>query len=226
MGYIVAIDGPAGAGKSTTAKEVAKRLGFLYIDTGAMYRAVALEVKRRGLGLSDRDGVISLAKNSRIEFEWDSGSLRVFLNGEDVTNELRDNRIGQLASAVSVIPEVRDILVEQQREYGKKFDVVMEGRDIGTNVFPDADVKIYMDASVEERARRRLRDYRKKGEEIPFEDVVKEIEARDRRDSTRKYAPLKKAEDAVYVDTTGLSFEEQVEKIVEIIKKRYKRRCR
>ncbi|HDN60142.1 MAG TPA: (d)CMP kinase [Candidatus Marinimicrobia bacterium] len=223
MGYRIAIDGPAGAGKSTTAREVAKRLGFLYVDTGAMYRAVALEVKRKGLNLADRAEIINVARNSKIEFEWNSGSLRVFLNGEDVTDDLRDNEIGQLASAVSVIPEVRDILVDQQREYGERFDVVMEGRDIGTNVFPDADVKIYMDASVEERARRRLGDLRRKGEDIPFEDVVREIEARDKRDSTREYAPLRRADDAIYVDTTGLSFEEQVEKIIEIIKRKIQR---
>jgi len=220
MGIIVAIDGPAGAGKSTTSREVAKILGFLYIDTGAMYRAVGLKLKELGLSLSDKGKIIDIAKNSKIDFKWENGELKVFLDNRDVTNDIRTNGIGRIASAVSVIPEVRDMLVAQQREYGKKYDIVMEGRDIGTNVFPGADVKIYMEASVEERAKRRMLDYKKIGKEISMEEVIEEIKERDHRDSSRSYAPLKKAKDAIVIDTTNMSFDEQVKKIVEIIKDR------
>ena len=219
MGYRIAIDGPAGAGKSTTAREVAKRLGFLYVDTGAMYRAVALEVKRKGLNLTDRAEIINVARNSKIEFEWNSGSLRVFLNGEDVTDDLRDNEIGQLASAVSVIPEVRDILVDQQREYGERFDVVMEGRDIGTVVLPNAKYKFYIDASFDERIERRYAELRAKGQMINREEVSLDLKQRDHADKTRKVGPLKKAEDAVFMDTTDLSIDQVVDKIIEYIKK-------
>jgi len=220
MGIIVAIDGPAGAGKSTTSREVAKILGFLYIDTGAMYRAVGLKLKELGLSLSDKGKIIDIAKNSKIDFKWENGEIKVFLDNRDVTIDIRTNEIGQIASAVSVIPEVRDMLVAQQREYGKKYDIVMEGRDIGTNVFPGADVKIYMEASVEERAKRRMLDYKKIGKEISMEEVIEEIKERDHRDSSRSYAPLKKAKDAIVIDTTNMSFDEQVKKIVEIIKDR------
>jgi len=220
MGIVVAIDGPAGSGKSSTAKEVAKRLGFTYVDTGAMYRAITLLAIRRKVSPENSELVVALADLIDIQFRWENGDLRTLLNGEDVSDEIRSAEVAQAVSPVSAIAGVREIMVKRQREMSRENNIVMEGRDIGTNVFPKADFKFYVTADVEVRARRRIGDYQKIGQNLSWEEIVEEIKKRDRIDSSRTHSPLKKAEDAVIIDTTHLTFEEQVEKIIEIVKNR------
>ena len=215
---VVAIDGPAGAGKSTIARRVAAKLGFVYIDSGAMYRAVALKAMRSGTDLSDAAGLEELARGARIEFE--PGGSRVLLDGEDVSAEIRAPEISPAASRVSVFSGVRRALVEKQREMGAAASVVMEGRDIGSVVFPDAGVKIYLDADPAVRARRRVREMEEKGQPLDAGEVEREIRERDRRDSTRADSPLVRAPDAVYVDTTALGPDEVERVILEIVRKR------
>lgn len=219
MGIIVAIDGPAGAGKSSTAKEVAFQLGFVYIDTGAMYRAVTLEVIRSNVDVSNENQVTLIAKKSNIQFRWINKYLHTFLNNEDVSDEIRSSEVADLVSPVSAIPGVRDVMVKCQREMAKRDNIVMEGRDIGTNVFPSADFKFYLDADIDVRAKRRISDYKKIGQELTLEEIKKEIKIRDKIDSSRRYSPLKKAYNAIIIDTTNLSFKEQVEMIVNRVKK-------
>lgn len=219
MGIIVAIDGPAGAGKSSTAKEVAFQLGFVYIDTGAMYRAVTLEVIRSNVDVSNENQVTLIAKKSNIQFQWINKYLHTFLNSEDVNDEIRSSEVADLVSPVSAIPGVRDVMVKCQREMAKRDNIVMEGRDIGTNVFPSADFKFYLDADIDVRAKRRVSDYKKIGQELTLEEIKKEIKIRDKIDSSRRYSPLKKAYNAIIIDTTNLSFKEQVEMIVNRVKK-------
>ena len=219
MGIIVAIDGPAGAGKSSTAKEVAFQLGFVYIDTGAMYRAVTLEVIRSNVDVSNENQVTLIAKKSNIQFRWINKYLHTFLNNEDVSDEIRSSEVADLVSPVSAIPGVRDVMVKYQREMAKRDNIVMEGRDIGTNVFPSADFKFYLDADIDIRAKRRISDYKKIGQELTLEEIKKEIKIRDKIDSSRRYSPLKKAYNAIIIDTTNLSFKEQVEMIVNRVKK-------
>lgn len=219
MGIIVAIDGPAGAGKSSTAKEVAFQLGFVYIDTGAMYRAVTLEVIRSNVDVSNENQVTLIAKKSNIQFRWINKYLHTFLNSEDVSDEIRSSEVADLVSPVSAIPGVRDVMVKCQREMAKRDNIVMEGRDIGTNVFPSADFKFYLDADIDVRAKRRISDYKKIGQELTLEEIKKEIKIRDKIDSSRRYSPLKKAYNAIIIDTTNLSFKEQVEMIVNRVKK-------
>ncbi|MCK4689733.1 MAG: (d)CMP kinase [Candidatus Marinimicrobia bacterium] len=219
MGIIVAIDGPAGAGKSSTAKEVAFQLGFVYIDTGAMYRAVTLEVIRSNVDVSNENQVTLIAKKSNIQFRWINKYLHTFLNNEDVSDEIRSSEVADLVSPVSAIPGVRDVMVKCQREMAKRDNIVMEGRDIGTNVFPSADFKFYLDADIDIRAKRRISDYKKIGQELTLEEIKKEIKIRDKIDSSRRYSPLKKAYNAIIIDTTNLSFKEQVEMIVNRVKK-------
>ncbi|MCK4296742.1 MAG: (d)CMP kinase [Candidatus Marinimicrobia bacterium] len=219
MGIIVAIDGPAGAGKSSTAKEVAFQLGFVYIDTGAMYRAVTLEVIRSNVDVSNENQVTLIAKKSNIQFRWINKYLHTFLNSEDVSDEIRSSEVADLVSSVSAIPGVRDVMVKCQREMAKRDNIVMEGRDIGTNVFPSADFKFYLDADIDVRAKRRISDYKKIGQELTLEEIKKEIKIRDKIDSSRRYSPLKKAYNAIIIDTTNLSFKEQVEMIVNRVKK-------
>ncbi|MBL7136016.1 MAG: (d)CMP kinase [Candidatus Marinimicrobia bacterium] len=219
MGIIVAIDGPAGAGKSSTAKEVAFQLGFIYIDTGAMYRAVTLEVIRSNVDVSNENQVTLIAKKLNIQFRWINKYLRTFLNNEDVSDEIRSSEVADLVSPVSAIPGVRDVMVKCQRDMAKRDNIVMEGRDIGTNVFPSADFKFYLDADIDVRAKRRISDYKKIGQELTLKEIKKEIKIRDKIDSSRRYSPLKKAYNAIIIDTTNLSFKEQVEMIVNRVKK-------
>lgn len=213
---VVAIDGPAGAGKSTIAKRLAERLRFTYIDTGAMYRAVALWGLRQNVSWDDMHRMEQLATAADIELS--PGRIR--LNGEDVTEAIRTPGVSNGASKVAVIPGVRRAMVAKQRAMGERASVVMEGRDIGTVVFPDADVKIFLDANPQERVRRRLRDVRAQGEDISEGQLAAEMKERDRRDSTRSDAPLAQAPDAVYLDSTPLSLEEVEETILRIVRLR------
>ncbi|MBK9166777.1 MAG: (d)CMP kinase [Bryobacterales bacterium] len=210
---VLAIDGPAGAGKSTVARQLAARLGFTYIDSGAMYRAVALWALREGIGLADMHRLEQLADAAVIAFE--PGSLRVWLNGDDVTEAIRAPEVSSAASAVAAVPAVRRALVAKQRMIGSAASVVMEGRDIGSVVFPDADVKIFLDAEPRERVRRRAAE--SGGDE---ERLAGEIRERDQRDSTRADSPLVQAPDAVYVDSTGLTVEGVVDSILRIVRAR------
>jgi CMP/dCMP kinase len=209
---IVAIDGPAGAGKSTIARSLALKLGFTYIDSGAMFRAVALWAIRANVDLDDLHKLEQLAREARIEFEGDS---KVLLNGEDVTAAIRDPEVSKAASKVSIAPGVRRALRDEQRRIGSLHPVVMEGRDIGTVVFPDADVKIYLDANPEVRAGRRAQET---GGEVS--EIARDIAERDQRDRTRSEAPLTQAPDAEYIDSTGLSLIEVEEAILKIVRAR------
>jgi cytidylate kinase len=215
---VVAIDGPAGAGKSTIARRVAARLGLVYIDSGAMYRAVALGALREGVDLDDAPRLEDMAQAAQIEFA--PGGSTVLLNGEDVTEAIRTPEVSQAASKVSVLAGVRRALVEQQRRMGATQSVVMEGRDIGSVVFPDADVKIYLDADPAARAQRRVLELEQKGEKVSAEQVARDLAERDRRDSTRATAPLVLAPGAVRVDTTPLSVEEVEQVILKLIQDR------
>ena len=218
MGKIIAIDGPAGAGKSTIARRLAHRLGFTYIDSGAMYRAVALWAMRQNADPADMHRMEQLALAADIELQ--PAGLQILLNGEDVTAAIRTAEVGQQASVVAAIPGVRRALVEKQRALGERTSVIMEGRDIGTVVFPDADVKIFLDADPQERVSRRLRDFRGQGEAAPPEAVAAQIHERDRRDRTRAEAPLTQAPDAVYIDSTGLSLDGVEEEILKVVRAR------
>jgi cytidylate kinase len=213
---VVAIDGPAGAGKSTIAKRVAARLGFTYIDSGAMYRAVALWALRQNVDPGDMHRMEQLAMAAEIELS--PGRIR--LNGEDVTDAIRTPEVSGGASKVAVIPGVRRALVAKQRAMGERSSVVMEGRDIGTVVFPGADVKIFLDADPRERVRRRLEDVRASGEEIPEGALAAQMKERDQRDSTRADGPLAQAPDAAYLDSTSLTVEEVEEAILKIVRSR------
>ncbi|HDS74386.1 MAG TPA: (d)CMP kinase [Firmicutes bacterium] len=218
---IVAIDGPAGSGKTTTARSVAERLGFVHIDTGAMYRAVTLQVLRDGVSLDDDTTIIGTAKRVRIELKrTEDGVLRTLLNGDDVTHDIRESRVDMHVSRVSEIAGVRDEIVRQQRELGRNVDAVMEGRDIGTVVFPDAEVKVYLVASVEERAKRRQKELTLRGVNHDLADVLADIQRRDQHDSTRAVAPLKPAPDAIWIDTTSKSIDEQVDEVIRLVDKR------
>ena len=216
----IAIDGPAGAGKSTISKATAKRLGFIYIDTGAMYRAVGLAAVRRGINTTDADAVISILDDINITLSYDESGQQIFLNGENVSDDIRLPEISVAASNVAVIPSVRLKLVELQRELAAHNDVLMDGRDIGTYVLPDAEVKIFLTASVEERAKRRYRELIGKGIKADITEVKTDMEYRDKNDSEREFAPLKPAEDSIVLDNTDLSLEQSVNKICEIVEAR------
>lgn len=216
---IIAIDGPAGAGKSTAARMTAQKLSFLYIDTGAIYRALTLKVLEKKADVRDINSIIATAATTVIDLVSNQdGSLKVLLDGRDVSQEIRQPRVTQFVSDIAKIKEVREILIKLQRRLGKQRDSVLDGRDIGTIVFPDADKKFYLDAKFEERVMRRYKELKASGENITFEDVAEDLCNRDTIDSTRQYAPLKKADDAIYIDTTDMSIDEVVEKVLKEIK--------
>jgi len=213
-GLIIAIDGPVGSGKSTLARRVAAILGYIYIDTGAMYRSVALKALRRGVPLEASDRLTALAGETRIDLRAFDGTQQVFLDGEDVTAAIRTPDVAQAASKVAVVPGVRKVLVAEQRRAGEKGGVVMEGRDIGSIVFPDAQLKIFLTASPEVRAERRWREHQQKGDAIDLARTLEEIRERDRRDRERATSPLVRAQDAVVVDSTAMEAEEVARLVV------------
>lgn len=217
----IAIDGPSGAGKSTLAKGLAEALGYLYVDTGAIYRTVGLQAFRTKADPSDPAAVIPLLKDIQIRLAYgEDGLQHMYLNGEDVTSEIRRHEISAYASGVSAIPEVRAFLLEQQRSLAEAHDVVMDGRDIGTVVLPDADVKIFLTAAPEARARRRWLELKERGQETAFETVLHDVLERDRRDTSRAAAPLRQAEDAVLADTTEKDLEQSLALLMDIVKER------
>ena len=220
MGYNIAIDGPAGAGKSTIAKLVAKELGYIYVDTGALYRAIGLFALKNGVDLCQQNQVEQMLSNVQIELVFLEGEQHVFLCGTDVSQEIRTPEVSMAASQVSAIPAVRDFLFDLQRDMSKKHSVIMDGRDIGTVVLPHAQVKIFLTASPEERARRRFEELKQKGSQSSYEEVLKDLKQRDYQDSHREIAPLRPAEDAIEVDTTGLSLQQSVDRIIMLIKER------
>ena len=208
----VAIDGPSGAGKSTLAKAIAAKLGFVYVDTGAIYRTLGYAVRQAGIGSKDAEAIVALLPEVEIDIGYgEDGTQKMLLAGEDVSAYIRTPEISIYASDVSAIPEVRAFLLGMQRHMAEVHDVIMDGRDIGTVVLPDAQVKIFLTASAEERARRRCLELREKGMETPYEEVLRDIEYRDKQDSTRAAAPLKAAEDAFLLDNSDLSFEATVD---------------
>ncbi len=218
---VIAIDGPAGAGKSTVAKLVAKALGYRYLDTGALYRAVAWKAIRNGLRPQDTHYIVDMTRHTRVELVQSDGEQRVLVDGEDVTEAIRAPEVGNLASPISAVPEVREVLLEWQREFGRQGATVAEGRDTGTVVFPDAAVKVFLTASLDERARRRHRELLERGIDIPFQQVKVDIEARDQRDSSRHVAPLRPAPDAVLIDTNNKTPDEVVEEVLKICRARF-----
>lgn len=216
----VAIDGPVGAGKSTIAREAARRLGFVYADTGALYRAVGLYCMEDGADLNEPREIAKRIDAVKLEIALIDGTQHIFLNGADVSGKIRSPEVSMAASAVSAVPEVRAALLEMQRDIAKKSSVIMDGRDIGTVVLPDAKVKIFLIAKPEIRARRRFEELIAKGKSVSYEDVLSDLQKRDYDDSHREAAPLKKAEDAVVADTSELDFEQSVELVCGIIKER------
>ncbi|RJP26011.1 MAG: (d)CMP kinase [Candidatus Abyssobacteria bacterium SURF_5] len=212
---VIAIDGPAGAGKSTIAKLVARRYSLLYIDTGAMYRAVAWKALARGADLSNEAAVAEIAAGMRIELQPSDEGTRVIADGQDITSVIRNPEVTDASSRIATFGKVRDILVERQQEIGRERGVVMEGRDIGSVVFPHAPLKFYLDATIEERARRRKRDLDLAGHHVELHELERQVLERDRRDMTRKVGPLKKADDAVVIDTNDLSIDEVVDAVSE-----------
>ena len=221
--YSIAIDGPSGAGKSTLAKALAAKLGFLYVDTGAIYRTVGLYVARQGGDCAKEADVLPRLSQVKISMAYgEDGLQRMILNGEDVTQAIRQNEVSRYASQVSAMGEVRAFLLDMQRSMARENSVIMDGRDIGTVVLPDADLKIFLTASVEERARRRHKELLEKGQDIPFDTVKEEIAQRDYVDTHREVAPLKQAEDAVVADTSSMDLEESLDLLRTIVKERLK----
>ena len=218
---VIAIDGPAGSGKSTPAKNVAEKLGFIHINTGAMYRGIALKCIQENVNIEDPSQLNHLLTHTKLEFASE-GELTLFMDGVDISAEITSVQVTDFVSQVSAISEVREKLVQYQRKMAEGLNVVLEGRDIGTVVFPNADHKYFLVADIHERANRRKKEMEAKGEVVSLEELTSEMEERDRKDSTRKHSPLKKAEDAVEIDTTGISIEEQVNRIVEIVNKTIK----
>lgn len=221
MSFNIAIDGPAGAGKSTIAKQLAKELSFIYVDTGAMYRSMALYFMRNGIAKEDEAAISDACKTVEVSIAYENGEQQVLLNGENVSKEIRKEEVGKMASATSVYKEVRTKLVELQQKLAADKDVIMDGRDIGTCVLPNAQVKIYLTASVETRAERRYQELQEKGAACDLEVIKKDIADRDYQDMHRKISPLKQAEDAILVDSSDMGIEE----VVETIKNIYREKC-
>ena len=216
----VAIDGPAGAGKSTIARAAAKELGFIYVDTGALYRAVGVYCLRKGITTTDADGVGSVLGEIKVELKFIDGVQHVYLNGDDVSTEIRLPEASMAASNVSAIPSVRAFLFDLQRDIASKNNCIMDGRDIGTVVLPNAKVKIFLTADPEERAMRRFKELEEKGSKVTYQEVLDDLKVRDYNDSHREIAPLKPAEDSVIVNTTGYTLEESINKIIDTIKEK------
>ncbi len=216
---IVAIDGPVGAGKSSTAKQVARELGFVYVDTGAMYRAITVDVLNHGIDPNDEEAVKEIAEKSSVELvPGKDGAQRTLLNGVDVSTRIRDRDVTQMVSAVSAMKAVREKMTEMQREIGKKGGIVMEGRDIGTVVFPDAEFKLFIEASIDVRAMRRHKELAENGVFVNIEDLKHQIGERDRLNTEREIAPLRKADDAIVIDNSDMTLDEQVAKIISIVR--------
>lgn len=218
MGYNVAIDGPAGAGKSTIAKLVAKEKGYIYVDTGAMYRGLAIHFIKKGIKAEDIKGIVEACKDAEVSIVYENDVQQIYLNGENVTAMLRTEEVGNMASKTSAIPAVREKLLELQGTLAREKDVIMDGRDIGTNILPNADVKIYLTASVETRATRRYKELLEKGENCVYEEIAQDIKERDERDMNREIAPLKQAEDAILVDSSEMTIDEVVKTICSYCK--------
>lgn len=217
--YVVALDGPAGCGKTSTASLLAKRLGLFHIDTGAMYRAVTLQALKQDIAVNDEEGITRIAKAASFEFIPYADGLRLHMNGKDVSDEIRSNKVTEKVSEYCALPALRKIMRKKQREFARQHSVVAEGRDIGTVVFPNAQYKFFLDAPLETRARRRQKELRQRGIKKSVAELKKEIKIRDDKDSSRDASPMKKAGDAILIDTTNLSLEEQVEKIAMIVEK-------
>ncbi len=214
----IAIDGPAGAGKSTVAKAVAKRFGFIYVDTGALYRSIGVNALKRGIDTTDKAAVTALLPETKVELKYIDGTQRVFLNGEDVSEEIRLPEASMAASNVSAIHEVRAFLLDLQHEMAEKYNVVMDGRDIGTVILPNAQYKFFLTASAEVRANRRFIELKEKGNDVDYQALLDEIIQRDYNDSHREIAPLKQAEDAIFIDSSNLTLEESIDAIASKIK--------
>lgn len=214
----IAIDGPSGAGKSTISRKAAEKFGFIYVDTGAIYRTIGLATKIRGVSLDDTAAVIELLPTLEIELKYnDAGEQHMYLDGNDVSRDIRLPEVSMLASKVSAIPAIREFLVDMQRGMAEKYDVIMDGRDIGTVILPNADLKIFLTADVRDRAHRRYEELRAKGMEKPFDEVLAEMEKRDEQDTQRAAAPLKAADDAVLLDTSGNTLEESIDEVCRLI---------
>ena len=220
MGYNIAIDGPAGAGKSTIAKLVAKELGFIYVDTGAMYRGLAVHFLKKGIVPGEVEKIEAACEDAKVELGYENGVQQVYLNGENITSQLREEAVGNMASVSSAVPAVRAKLLDLQRNLAKEKDVVMDGRDIGTTILPNAEVKIFLTASAKTRASRRYLELTEKGEACDMDEILKDIVDRDERDMNRAVSPLKKAEDAVLVDSSEMGIDEVVESILSVYRKR------
>ncbi len=220
MSFQIAIDGPSATGKSTLAKALAKELSFIYIDTGAMYRAVGLYNIRKNIDLNNEADVVNTLKDISIDIKYIDKEQRIFLNGEDVSNQIREEKVGTAASIVSTYKKVREVLVDLQRSLANVQNVIMDGRDIGTVVLPNASLKIFLTASSEERTKRRYLELKEKGKDVSIEDVAKELKERDERDTKRANSPLTKAEDAILVDTTNMNIEKTIKHIKNLYEKR------
>ena len=219
MSFVVAIDGPAGSGKGTVTKLVGEKLGLINIDTGAMYRCVTLYMLRNNIKLDETEKIEKMLQEIDIQLKKENGLEKFYLNGEDVTKEIRTNEVNKLVSQVSHVVEVRENITNLSRKVAEGKKVIMEGRDVGTNVFPNANLKIYLDATPEERARRRLKQNIEKGIKSSYKEILDNIKFRDNNDKTSKVAPLKQAEDAIYIDSSNMTIEEVVEKVISLIEK-------
>lgn len=219
MSFVVAIDGPAGSGKGTVTKLVGEKLGLINIDTGAMYRCVTLYMLRNNIKLDETEKIEKMLQEIDIQLKKENGLEKVYLNNEDVTKEIRTNKVNELVSQVSHVVEIRENITNLSRKVAEGKEVIMEGRDIGTNVFPNANIKIYLDATPEERANRRLKQNIEKKIESSYEEILENIKFRDNNDKTSKVAPLKQAKDAIYIDSSNMTIEEVVEKVISLIEK-------